>query len=80
MLYTFILSTLILQLCSSQIVHIRRNGNEFPSIETQSNNTPIPIVLWHGMGDNCCHDFRSFLNTFTCLKYLKKLKQLTYVV
>ena len=18
---------------------------------------PLPIVLWHGMGDNCCHSF-----------------------
>ena len=20
-------------------------------------NSPTPIVIWHGMGDNCCHSF-----------------------
>ena len=20
-------------------------------------NKPTPIVIWHGMGDNCCHSF-----------------------
>jgi hypothetical protein len=20
-------------------------------------NNPTPIVIWHGMGDNCCHSF-----------------------
>lgn len=23
----------------------------------QDTQDPIPIVLWHGMGDNCCHSF-----------------------
>jgi len=26
-------------------------------VKAQQNESPIPIVLWHGMGDNCCHSF-----------------------
>ena len=33
----------------SQIV----NGNQI----LNAGNTPTPIVIWHGMGDNCCHSF-----------------------
>jgi len=29
------------------------NGNDNPN----GNKKPTPIVIWHGMGDNCCHSF-----------------------
>ena len=29
------------------------NGNQI----LNAGNKPTPIVIWHGMGDNCCHSF-----------------------
>ena len=60
----FVISATI-QICSSQfhMVDIENTTFEFPNIFFSKNETPTPIVLWHGMGDNCCHEFRYFLNS-----------------
>ena len=29
------------------------NGKDNPN----GDDKPTPIVIWHGMGDNCCHSF-----------------------
>ena len=59
----FVISATI-QICSSQfhMVDIENTTFEFPNIIFSKNETPTPIVLWHGMGDNCCHEFRYFVN------------------
>ena len=60
----FVISATI-QICSSQfhMVDIENTTFEFPNIFFSKNETPTPIVLWHGMGDNCCHEFRYDFST-----------------
>ena len=31
-----------------------QNNND---LENLAVDEPTPIVIWHGMGDNCCHSF-----------------------
>ena len=65
---TFIFVISAIQICSSQIhmVDIENTTIEFPNIFFSKNETPTPIVLWHGMGDNCCHEFRYDFSTCVC--------------
>lgn len=39
-------------------VEITETGAKFPSLPSRGKlPASTPIVLWHGMGDNCCHEF-----------------------
>ena len=31
--------------------------DEILTTEPSEPSGPLPIVMWHGMGDNCCHSF-----------------------
>ena len=61
----FLIVLLTFKLCASQFVSVHKStisnpfGNSLPN-RISMNTSQTPIVLWHGMGDNCCHDFRYF--------------------
>ena len=46
------LNTLIFG-CLLGIVSSQNNND----LENLAVDEPTPIVIWHGMGDNCCHSF-----------------------
>ena len=47
---------------TSTHTHDKQLNREYINTNTNNDNNEttkehLPIVLWHGMGDNCCHDF-----------------------
>merc|ERR1711997_736695 len=38
-------------------VSSQEQDDYFLTTEPSEPSGPLPIVMWHGMGDNCCHSF-----------------------